>query len=157
MRQGQGSVILYNYEYALAAGSANLDAAWEFMRYYLTEEYQSSDNMRWQLPVNKAEFDKQAESATKKRTYEDENGKEQEEDYTYWINDESIVIDPLTPQQLEKLKSFVGSVTKRAYYNEDVQNIINEEMDAFYKGQKSAKDVAGIIQSRAQIFVNENR
>lgn len=153
---GQGSVVSYNFEYALAAGSANLDAAWEFMRYYLTEEYQSSDNFRWQLPVNKAQFDKQAERATKKPTY-DNNGKEEEYDYTYWINDESIVIDPLNSQQLEKLKSFVSTVTKRAYYNEDVQNIINEEMDAFYKGQKSAKDVAGIIQSRAQIFVNENR
>lgn len=153
---GQGSVVSYNYDYVLAAGSANLDAAWEFMRYYLTEEYQSSDNFRWQLPVNKAQFDKQAERATKKPTY-DNNGKEEEYDYTYWINDESIVIDPLNSQQLEKLKSFVSTVTKRAYYNEDVQNIINEEMDAFYKGQKSAKDVAGIIQSRAQIFVNENR
>lgn len=154
---GQGSVVSYYNSYALAAGSANLDAAWDFMKYYLTEEYQSSDDFRWQLPVNKAQFDKRAESATKKPTYEDENGKEQEYDYTYWINDESIVIDPLTPQQLDKLKGFVASVTKRAYYNEDVQNIINEEMDAFYKGQKSAKDVAGIIQSRAQLFVNENR
>ncbi|MCM1551545.1 MAG: extracellular solute-binding protein [Butyrivibrio sp.] len=154
---GQGSVISYNDAYALAAGSANLDAAWEFMRYYLTEEYQASDNMEWQLSVNKAQFDKMAEKATKKPTYEDENGKEQEYDYTYYINNESITIDPLTTQQLDKLKSFVTSVTKRAYYNEDVQNIINEEMDAFYKNQKSAKDVAGIIQSRAQIFVNENR
>lgn len=153
---GQGSVVSYYNSYVLAAGSANLDAAWEFMRYYLTEEYQSSDDFRWQLPVSKAQFDKRAESATKKPTY-DNNGKEEEYDYTYWINDESIVIDPLNSQQLEKLKSFVSTVTKRAYYNEDVQNIINEEMDAFYKGQKSAKDVAGIIQSRAQIFVNENR
>lgn len=153
---GQGSVVSYNSTYALAAGSANLDEAWNFMKYYLMEEYQSSDEFGWQLPVNKAQFDKRAESATKKPTYEND-GKVEEYDYTYWINDESIVIDPLTPQQLDKLKSFIGSVTKRAYYNEDVQNIINEEMDAFYKGQKSAKDVAGIIQSRAQIFVNENR
>ena len=49
-------------------------------------------------------------------------------------------------------------LTDRAYYyNEDVLNIVNEEMGAFYTGQKSARDVANVIQSRAQIFVDENR
>ncbi len=152
---GQGSVISYNNNYALAAGSSNLDAAWEFMRYYLTEEYQ--ETLNWQLPVSKTQFDKQAEKALKKRTYTDADGKEVEEDYTYWINDEEIVIDPLTKEQLDEVKQFITSVTKRSYYNQNVINIIDEEMAAYYQGQKSAKDVAGIIQSRAQIYVNENR
>ncbi len=152
---GQGSVIATNTSYAIAAGSADLDAVWEFMRYYLTDEYQNT--LEWQLPVNRKRFDELAEKATKKPTYEDENGVEVEDNYTYWINDEELILDPLTAEQLDRLKSFVSSVTKRAYYNEDVMNIISEEMDAFYQGQKSAKDVAGIIQSRAQLFVNENR
>lgn len=152
---GQGSVIATNTSYAIAAGSADLDAAWEFMRYYLTDEYQNT--LEWQLPVNRKRFDELAEKATKKPTYEDENGVEVEDNYTYWINDEELILDPLTAEQLDRLKSFVTSVTKRAYYNEDVMNIITEEMDAFYQGQKGAKDVAGIIQSRAQLFVNENR
>lgn len=152
---GQGSVIQTNTTYALAAGSADLEEAWNFMRYYLTDEYQKA--LEWELPINKKYFDERAEKATQKPTYTDENGKEVENDYTWWINDESVVLDPLTAQQLEEVKSFVSSVTKRAYYNQDVQNIIDEEMEAFYQGQKSAKDVAGVIQSRAQIFVNENR
>lgn len=152
---GQGSVIQTNTTYALAAGSANLDEAWNFMKYYLTDEYQKEQ--QWPMPVNKKYFDEAADMATKKPTYIDENGDEVENDYTWWINDEMITLEPLTAEQVEELKSFVSSVTKRYYYNEDVQNIINEEMEAFYQGQKSAKDVASIIQSRAQIFVNENR
>ena len=53
--------------------------------------------------------------------------------------------------------SFILSIDKCYYYNEDIINIVNEEMDAFFTGQKSAQEVAKIIQNRAQIYVNENR
>ena len=152
---GQGSVINTSTTYALAAKSSDLEEAWNFMRYYLTDEYQK--DTRWMLPVHKKYFDERAEKATKKPTYEDENGKEVEDDYTWWFNDESIILDPLTQEQLQEVKDFISSVNTRVYYNNDVEKIITEEMDAFYQGQKSAKDVAGIIQSRAQLFVNENR
>lgn len=152
---GQGSVISTNTSYALAAGSANLDAAWDFMRYYLTDEYQSE--LSWQLPISKKQFDEQALKATKKPSYEDGDGKQVEYDYTWWINDEEMILDPLTTEQLDTIKAHIASVTKRTYYNEYVVNIITEEMDAFYKGQKSAADVASIIQSRAKLYVNENR
>lgn len=152
---GQGSVVSANTSYALAAGSANLDAAWDFMRYYLTDEYQSE--LSYELPISKKYFDEQALKATRKPTYEDENGKEVEYDYTWWINDEEMVLEPLTMEQLDQIKAHISSVTKRTYYNDYVLNIITEEMDAFYQGQKSAADVASIIQSRAKIYVNENR
>ncbi len=34
--------------------------------------------------------------------------------------------------------------------------IITEETEAFFKGQRSAEDVARNIQNRAQLYVNEN-
>lgn len=152
---GDGSVICPSTTYVLAAKSPNLNAAWDFMRYYLTDEYQES--VRWQLPISKKRFEESALKATKNPTYTDEDGKEVESNYTTWMNDEEIILEPLTMEQLNKLKEFVYSVKKRSYNNTDIYNIITEEMGAFYKGQKSAKDVAGIIQSRAKIYVNENR
>ncbi len=41
--------------------------------------------------------------------------------------------------------------------NDEITNIITEEAEAFFKGQKSVSDVAGVIQSRVQVYVNENR
>ncbi|MCM1101680.1 MAG: extracellular solute-binding protein [Clostridium sp.] len=152
---GDGSVINVSTSYALSASSPNLETAWEFVRFYYTDEYQ--DTLEWQLPITKKRFDELAEKATKKPTYEDGDGNIVEEDYTNWINGESIVIDPLTEEQLNKLKNFIGSVTKRAYYNDDISNIISEETEAFFQGQKSAKDVASIIQRRAQVYVDEHR
>lgn len=152
---GNGAVINTDISYALSSKSADLDAAWDFMRYYLTDEYQEA--LEWAIPVNKNCFEAKAQKATKRPTYTDENGKEVESEYNWWINDEMITLDPLTEQQVQEIKDYIYSVDKRSYYNVDVSNIISEEMEAFYQGQKSAEEVAGIIQSRAQLFVNENR
>ena len=155
MEDGRGSYISAMDSYVLSAKSANLDGAWDFVRYYLTDEYQ--EGLTYGLPVNKRVFLEKSKEATKKRTYTDENGVEQEYDDYFWMNGESIPLEPLSQEQVDQIIEFVMSLDKAYYYNESVLNIINEEMDAFYTGQKSAQDVANIIQSRAQIYVDENR
>lgn len=152
---GKGSYINANMAYALSAKSENLEGAWDFIRYYLTDEYQ--ETLDWGLPVNEQLFLEKSKEATKRPTYTDENGQKVEYDETFYMNGEEIVIPPLTQEQVDQVVEFIQSVDVAMYYNEDVLNIINEEMDAFYTGQKSARDVAAIIQSRAQIFVDENR
>ena len=52
--------------------------------------------------------------------------------------------------------NFIQSGTKRSYYNEELQKIVTEGVEPFFAGQKSAADVAKVIQSRAQVYVNEN-
>ena len=80
-----------------------------------------------------------------------------EYDETYYINGEEILLPQLTQEQVDRIVSFVESVNKRGYYNEAISNIISEEAGAYFSGQKSARDVAGVIQSRVQVYVNENR
>lgn len=152
---GMGSFVGANYQYVLSAKSKNLDGAWQFIRYYLTDEYQNE--LQWGLPVSKDAFMEKSKEALQKDYYIDENGEKVEVEEYFDVNGESIEIKPLTQQQLDEIVTFIQSVTKRQYYNQDIQNIVTEEADAFFTGQKSAKDVAGIIQSRAQLYVNENR
>ncbi len=154
---GQGSIIYSTESYALSSKSANLDGAWQFVRYYLTEEYQKDSSQRWGLPIQKEYFMEQAQEATKKPTYEDENGNLVEYEETYWMNEEQIPLPPLNQEQVDEIVEVISSVTKKQYYNEDVQNIITEEAAAFFSGQKSAQEVANVIQSRVQLYVNENR
>ena len=52
---------------------------------------------------------------------------------------------------------FMISIDKCFFYNDSVMNIINEEMPAFYTGQKTAQEVAKTIQNRVQLYVDENR
>ena len=139
----------------ISAKSSCIEGAWEFARYFLTEEYQNSGE-QYGLSVLKSVFEEKAYLATEKPYWTDENGEKIEYDNTFWINDEEMVIEQFTKEQVNQIIEFVYSVDKGYYYNTDVQNIIMEESEAYFSGQKSAEDVAKIIQSRVQIYVDEN-
>ncbi len=109
------------------------------------------------MAVKKDVFLEKAQEALERPYYLDENGEKQEYDETFYLNGEEIPLPPMTQEQIDQVVAFVQTVNKSVYTNEAVLNIIKEEMDAFYSGQKSAQDVAKIIQSRAQVYVDENR
>lgn len=152
---GRGSILSASQRYAISAKSGNQQGAWEFLRYYLTDEYQST--LQWALPISKDAFMKQANEAMENPYYLDENGQKVEYEDTMYINDEEIPLENLTQEQVDAFVSFVEGVDKASYYNESILNIVEEESAAFFEGQKSAQDVASVIQSRVQIYVNENR
>lgn len=151
---GDGSYIQSSQTFALAAKSGNLDGAWQFVRYYLTDEYQKDVSY---FPVNLEMLREKSKDAMEQPYYIDENGEKEYYPQTMYINGEEIAIDPLNQEQLDQVMEFILSVNKHYYSNEFVSNIVSEEMGAFYAGQKSARDVAGVIQSRAQVYVDENR
>lgn len=155
--EGNTSVICPgSYMYGISAKSANKDGAWEFVRYYLTDEYQSGDEL-YSLPVLKSAFEAKAMEATKKPYWIDENGEKVEYNNTYYINGESVVLEQFTKQEVDAICNFVYSLSKRNYYNQDIINIVEEEAAMFFNGQKSARDVAAVIQSRVQLYVDENQ
>lgn len=155
--EGNSSVIMPSSNmYAISAKSADIDGAWEFVRTYLTEEYQTSDQL-YEMPVLKSAFEEKAKKATEKPYYIDETtGEKIEYDDYYWINDEQIVLEPFTQKEVDDICNFIYSLNKRSYYNQNIINIVNEEAASYFEGQKSAKEVAQIIQSRVQIYVDEN-
>ena len=98
-----------------------------------------------------------AQKATQKPYYMDENGEKVEYDDSYWINDEEIILEPLSQTEADEVVNYIYSINKRYYGNTDVSNIVSEETASYFAGQKSAQEVAKVIQSRAQIYVNERR
>ena len=109
----------------------------------------------WGFPVNKTILLQKAEEAKERPYWEDEDGNREYYDDTYYFNDEQVIIPPMTQEELDKALEFIESVNRTFYYDEEIQNIINEETGPFFQGQKSAQEVADIIQSRATIYVND--
>lgn len=143
--------------FVISAKSANIEAAWEFVRYYLTEEYQKNNDM-YSLPVLKTAFEENTKMAMEKPYWEnEETGEKEYYDYTFYINGEEIILEPFSQKEVTEISDFIYSIDKRGYYNEGIINIVKEEAESFFSGQKSAKDVAQVIQSRVQIYVDENR
>lgn len=146
----------------IAAKSGHKDGAWEFVKSLISEEFQDSlvrDHGNWGFPVRKSSLEKQFELDMKAEYYEDENGEQVEQMKTSWgYDDFSMDIYAATQEEVDGVKALIESC-ERISGNVDNQlvNIITEESEAFFKGQKSAADTAGVIQNRAQIYVNENR
>lgn len=149
-----GSAFDWNMNFAISAKSANKDGAWEFLRYFLSYEYQKD---MWGIPLNLQCYEEMKEKAMQKPYYMDENNKKVEYDETYYIDGVEIVIPPMTKEEVQEAEDFIFSINQVSAYNESLNNIIMEEAEGFFAGQKSAKEVADIIQSRAKIYVNENR
>lgn len=125
------------------------------MRGYLTDEYQ--DEIIYGFPVSIKALDAMGEKAMKVDTYIDENGNEVESPDYYYMNGVDVEIKPMTQEEVENLKQMLYTFNQVYTYDQELMNIISEESAAFFSGQKNAKDVASIIQSRVQIYVNENR
>lgn len=150
-----GSVIWPDLRIALSSKCADKEAAWGFLRTFLSEEYQK--NNIYNFPIRADLFNEMADKAMEKPYYEDENGNRIEYDDTYWMNGVDVTIPPMTQEEVNFLKEWIIGVKQPYKMDETLINIISEEAEPFYSGQKNARDVAGIIQSRVQLYVNENR
>ena len=144
-----------NISFAISSKSKNTDGAWQFVRYYLTDEYQDSIEYGW--PIKLSKINELAEEAQKRPTMTDENGNEVEYDNTYYLNGQDIIIPPMTQEETDEVISYITSIHKKYQYNEEIRLILEEECAPFFEGKKTDKEVADIIQSRVQIYVNENR
>jgi len=153
---GNSSVISSDSDaFVLSAKSENLEGAWSFVRYYLTEEYQTK-MLTESLPVMKKAFEEQARQAMVGDYYvNEETGEKEFFDYTYLMNGEEIKLEPLSQEEVDEICNFIYSIEKRRYDNQDILNIITEEAGSYFDGSKSAQDVAQIIQNRVQIYLDE--
>ncbi len=148
------SVIVPEMRFSISAQSKNADAAWQLLRQFLLEDYQNE--ITYEFPIRKSSYDKLAAESMERMFWIDDDGVKQYEDDIMYLGDQEVVVQPMTQEEVDYVKNFVGSLNMVYSANENVYNIITEEASAYFSGQKSAKEVADIIQSRVSIYVNEN-
>ncbi|MBQ3906204.1 MAG: extracellular solute-binding protein [Lachnospiraceae bacterium] len=159
--KGNGSFIELELSYAISAKSANLDGAWQYLRTYLSKDYQRNliegDGYKAGIPVWKELIREETDAMTQQPFWVNENGQKEYYDETYGLGDEVITLEPLTQEEADGIFEFICSVSKPEYGDDTVMNIVSEEAGAFFAGSKSAKEVTEMIQNRVQLYVNENR
>ena len=99
----------------------------------------------------------QAEASMKKPVNKDEEGNEREEElYYYSMSGENIKIDPLTKEEKDYIVNYIKSIDKSmGDFDPEVQQIFNEEVMAFLKGEKSCDDIVDLLQNRVSLLVSE--
>ena len=63
----------------------------------------------------------------------------------------------MTEEAADRVDAFLESLTQCYQYDEAMMKIILEEASAFFSGQKTAEEIANLIQSRVFIYVAEGR
>lgn len=135
---------------AISARSEAKEAAWNFIENYLTRD---GHRFHAGFPVIKDKLDEMIDEAMEVKL--DENGNE--------IKSQLVLGDGLTyiyrrptQEEIDMILYMIDHGKPTEYSSTQLMNIINEEADAFFQGQKTVDQVAEAIQSRASIYVSEN-
>lgn len=160
---GVGNTLAMLESYAMSSSCHNKEAAWQFLKGFLTEEYQLEG---YYLPTNQKAFEKQLAKAMEVEYEQDVNG-----NYRLDENGERIPVSrgsvsdgtgvyeiyATTPRQAQMLRDVIASATKMMDYDTSIINIVKEEAAAYFAGQKTAQEVCKLIQSKVNIYINEQK
>lgn len=142
----EGSCIrICGISFVLSGKSDKLEGAWEFARYFLTADFQRDKFHEIEgngLPTRRDIFAEKAQRAAVQEGY-------------CFINDEYTYVPPMTQEQIDRAVGFIEGLHNPAFEDGVIMNIIYEEADSFFQGQKTAGEVAALIQNRAQLYLSE--
>ena len=145
---GKDSSAVYPTVFAVSSKSEHLDSVYSVLRDLFNPDEKMNS---YEFSSNKAVFEAGLQEAAKEV---DENS-DDAYFYSWWTNDK-VKKQPLSQEEIQKFEDYVLSVNLRTFRNDYIENIVNEESAAFYAGQKTAEQVAEIIQNRVNVYINEN-
>jgi len=128
----KGSGICLSVEYAnrlcITTACKDPDAAWEFVRVWLTEKMQDGSRYIFHVPLRK--------KALEKRLKEEFNKKDRKM-YRKLVKSADYIWTGMDLLQLE------------------LQEIIREELSAYFSGDKTLEQAMDVMQSRVKLCINE--
>ncbi|MCL2628627.1 MAG: extracellular solute-binding protein [Oscillospiraceae bacterium] len=156
-----GALFLPNARFAITSQTQNIEGAWEFVKFILTDFQNSGwiekSDFGSDFSVRKDKINRAVVAALgdKDRIFESHGDDYKHEIYIEGIPGFVEAVFP-TEEDVQKIIDLVDSTTKiwrQDYYI--IWMTIYEELPAYFNGQKTAEDVARIIQSKASIYLAE--
>jgi len=168
--EGVGNALVINDSgYAISAKCAAPEVAWQFLRQFFTADYQTENT--WGFPTNQAAFDKKLAEAMTPEYEKDENGnfildasgnKIEISRGGYSWGSFSVDIKALTQAEADEIVDVINSTTRILDYSVsesggELMDIIMSDTEAYFLGQKSLDEVVKLLQSKLNIYINEQR
>ena len=132
---------------AITVNCEDTEAAWEFVRLFLMDDYQRDFIPPWYFPVNRAVFDRMLERAM--------TPSNMDMSYSDGLVSIKIEIKELSQEQVDKLRSVIDNTTRITNDDDTLRAIVNEGAEDFFNGRFTAQDAARVIQSRVMIYLAE--
>ncbi len=146
------------------------DAAWDFVSTMIRQTNEDAESM-YAFPISQEAFDKKMTSVMTEQYQLDENGEQVDWDEdgepdkmcigTYEVveNGESTwqQVYALTQEDVDQILSVINSATGIVDYDDEILSIVSDEVSAYFAGDKDVQTTANMIQSRVNLYVQEQR
>ena len=146
------------------------DAAWDFVSSMIEKTNEDAESM-YAFPISQEAFDKKMTSVMTERYQLDENGEQVDWDedgepdkmsigsYEVVENGESTwqEVYALTQEDIDQILSVINSATGIVDYDDEILSIVSDEVSAYFAGDKDVQTTANMIQSRVNLYVQEQR
>ena len=146
------------------------DAAWDFVSTMIRQTNEDAESM-YAFPISQEAFDKKMTSVMTEQYQLDVNGEQVDWDEdgepdkmcigTYEVveNGESTwqQVYALTQEDIDQILSVINSATGIVDYDDEILSIVSDEVSAYFAGDKDVQTTANMIQSRVNLYVQEQR
>lgn len=155
-----GSFFTLEHAFGICAQSQNTDGAWDFVRMFLTKEYQEIyyASKGGSIPIRKDVYKRMLSDAQITEEYTDSNGYViSPNSYQFQYGDYVRQYGAWTKGQIAVFNGLFERINKAVDNDSAIMNIIEEESNVYFEGDKSVEDTAHIIQDRVTTYLNEKR
>ena len=156
---GIGNILDIDHALAMTTKCINKKGAWEFLRTFLSEEFQLAyATETYYFPSNQVVFDKMLEIEMTPIHSTDTNGNDYEVSQTFSFNDFSAETFSITQAESDQIIALINSVSfLRNSFSEMILDIIKENVSDYITGNSSAVETASVIQSRVSTLISEQK
>lgn len=144
---------------AMSSKCTNKDAAWDFMRKFMTEDFQGKHYKEFYgIPTREDVYDEYVKSLQCTEEYQDKYGNDiypLEGGYSW--EDLEVEIKPLSQEEVDYFRKLIDQASGVWESDSSIREIVMEEAASYFAGDKSVDDVCTIIQNRVTTYVNENK
>ena len=151
-----GVGFLAGRSYGICSLSEHKEAAWSFLEMQLHKEKQLRDAGGGQIPVNLEALEEYIKRQTTVDGYMDDmqhfiEPVNQEVDFS----DMTISLKPASMEDASCFRELIASIDHQSIMDEMIFDIIREEAEDYFNGEKSPREAATAIQSRVSMYLQE--
>lgn len=154
-RENRQGILQYSSNISMNGASKNKEGVWEFFKFLLSEQYQSTVNY---FPVRREQYDVYWEYFLTPQIHQIPNevtGGYIEEYEMYYVRD-GKVLHCLLQEDKERMEELIECSTTFVWEMDITgYNIIYEEASCYYSGQKSIEEVMELIENRISLYLEE--
>lgn len=169
---GSGSSFGLQMPMAISSVTKYPDAAWDFVCSIIQKMNTiDENNYYYGFPISQAAFDAEMTDIMTEQYQLDENGEQVDWDgdgepdkavrgsYETMENGETVYKDvyALTQEDIDQILGVINSTSSVYDYDQEILDIITDEVAAYFAGDKDVQTTANMIQSRVNLYVQEQR